>query len=112
MKMMPEAAESDSMDELYSGSHGEKKTPKTVDEQEKEELGDTAIVPVKILTGGSDKPLETGDEVVLKVKEINGDQAVVYYSKTPPSEIGKEGPPTGDEMSADDELDNMGKENY
>jgi hypothetical protein len=111
MKMMPEAADTE-MDDLYSGSHGEKQKPKTVDEEEKEDMADTAIVPVKILTGGSDEPLAVGDECVLKVKEINGDQAVVMYSKTPPSEIGKEGPPTGDEMSADDELDNMGKENY
>jgi hypothetical protein len=111
MKMMPEAADTE-MDDLYSGSHGEKKTPKTVDEQEKSEMEDSAIVPVKILTGGSDKPLAVDDEVVLRVKEINGDQAVVSYSKTPPSEIGKEGAPTGDELSADDELDNMGKENY
>lgn len=100
----------DGMDELYSSDRG-KTAPETIDQEETEEMGEQATVPLKVLMGKHTEPLKEGDEVVLKIDKISGDQAIVSYSETPPSEIGKgeegEGP---EEMSADDELDELGKQ--
>lgn len=101
------------MSDLYGGETPDTKGKgETVDQQEQEEMQHQAAVPLKVLMGKHTEPLKAGDEVVLKVDKIDGDMAMVSYSETPPGEIGKEGkegdePPT--EMSADDELEQLGK---
>jgi len=101
------------MEDLYGGEDKPKKgSTETVDQEEQEEMQHQASVPLKVLMGKHTEPLKEGDEVVLKVDKIDGDMAMVSYSETPPSEIGKESkgeetPPN--EMTADDELEQLGK---
>lgn len=92
------------MDTLYGGSpagEGAPETGETVDQEEQEETN-TAIVPLKVLTGPSTEPLKKGDEVVLKVVEVYGDEAEVAYSTTKPTEIG-----AGEEKTPEAEIDEM-----
>jgi len=101
------------MDELYQGSEGtnSEEGAKTVDQEEQEEMRDKAVVPMKVLMGKHTEPLKVGDEVVLRVDAIHGDQAEVSYSETPPGDIGEGESPDG-EMSADEELDGLDKGAY
>jgi hypothetical protein len=101
MKMTP-AETDDGMDELYAGS---KSPPESVDQEEAEQMETTATVPMKLLMGKHTEALKVGDEVVVKVTGIHGDEAMIAYSETKPGEIGK-GEENG-EMSPDDELDQM-----
>ena len=100
--------DSDGMDELYeTPQKGD--SPKTVDDEEREDMDVTASIPLKVIQGKHPDPPEVGDEVVLKVKSVSGDMATVVYSETPPEEIG-EGEAYdkgGDYQSANDELDEL-----
>ncbi len=85
-------------DSLYSDDtpkSGDK--PDSVDEQEAMEP--TAMIDMKVLAGKHGPPKE-GDEVVLKVVKVHGDQAEVEYSETPPESIGEgeSSPESGDDM--------------
>lgn len=105
MMMGGEAAD---MDSLYGGGTPAGETPseegrESVDQEEAEQAN-TAVVPLKVLMGKSTEPLKKGDEVVLKIVEVYGDEAEVEYSETKPSEIG-EGEGYG--KSADQEIDEM-----
>ena len=65
-------------DSLYD--HGEDKghkaPPKSVDEQEEE--NPTALIPKSLLAG---KKFEPGDEIVLEIVAIHGEEAEVKYAK-------------------------------
>lgn len=100
----------DGMSELYE-------TPKnqqnTIDDEERQEMNMSAAVPLKVLQGKHPDAPKVGDEIVVKVKSVDGDMATIQYSETPASEIGEgegygegEG---GDYQSADDELEELGK---
>jgi hypothetical protein len=105
MKQMA-GADSD-MDSLYaSGESDAAPADKGAETVDQEEAGDdaTALVPMKILQGKHPAPVKEGDEVVLKVVAVHGDEAEVAYSETKPGAIpGAEGP------SANDEIDSMDK---
>lgn len=90
------------MDSLYAPDSGKpKKGTESIDQEAAE--GQTTTVPLQVLTGKHGPPSE-GDEVVLKVVKISGDQAVVAYA---PEKPGAE----GEEMPADQELDQMSDKN-
>ena len=112
MKPMMGAEESD-MDSLYQGSEGgeSEEGAETIDQEEQEEMADKAIIPMKVAQGKHPDPVKEGDEIVLKVTGVHGDQVEVQYSETPPGEIG-EGEPPGKEMSADEEIDGLDKGAY
>lgn len=100
------------MSDAYESDDTEAKSkPETVDEEEQEQMERKAVVPVKVLMGNHTEPIKAGDEVVLKVTDVNGDQATVVYSETKPEDIDEEeGEGDGDEdkeMSPDDELESM-----
>lgn len=101
----PMASDEGEMNSLYASGEGEdmpaKEGNETVDQ---EEMGDdaTALVPMKILQGKHPGAVKEGDEVVLKVVAVHGDEAEVAYSETKPGQIGG-----GEEMSANDEIDSM-----
>lgn len=105
-KQMTTGGDAD-LDSLYGGGTpaGEAQAGdrETVDQETQEDVN-TAVVPVKVLMGPTTEPLKKGDEVVLKVVEVYGDEAEVAYSKTKPGEIG-EGEGYG--KSADKEIDEM-----
>lgn len=114
MAVKPMMGAEEPMDELYGGSEGEDTQggAKTIDQEEEQEMADEAVAPLKVLMGNSTEPLKEGDEVVIKITGIHGDQATFKYSDTPPSEIGKEKEGGEEEMSPDEELDSMDKGGY
>ena len=102
-------SDDDGMDDLYQGGtepgEGE---GESIDEENRESMAKSAVVPLAVLTGKKGGPPEVGDEVVVKVKAINGEDATVEYSETPPGEIGEgEGYDEHSKESADKELDEM-----
>lgn len=104
MKMMPAATDNE-MDSLYESES--KGAPESVDQEEAEHMETTAVVPMKLLQGKSAEPLKVGDEVVVKVTELHGDEASIAYSETKPGEIGKGEAPGGEEQSPDEEIDSL-----
>lgn len=114
MRQMPAPTDSSDMEELYKGGDSEQagdKSTQSVDQQNAEEMTKKAVLPMSVLMGDHTEPLNVGDEVVLKISAIHGDQAEVEYSETPPGEIGHEeaGGPGGEE-SPNDEIDRLSKE--
>ena len=106
MKPMMDDPETDSL--YASGEPGGGKPKEGSDEtidQEEAENDATAIVPMKILQGKHPEPVKEGDEVVLKIVAVHGDEAEVAYSETKAGEIG------GGDKSADSELDEMSSSN-
>lgn len=95
------------MDALYQDGPESKGNTESVDQENREEMDHQASVPVKVLMGKHTEPLKEGDEVVVKIDKVDGENALISYSETKPSEIG-ETPPN--EMSADDELEELGKQ--
>ena len=91
----------DSMDELYGESDTKPKDgKKSVDDQEKEEMATTAIVPLKMLQGKDDEPPKEGTECTVKIVKVYDDEAEIAWipkkggeseevGETPDSEIDK-----------------------
>jgi hypothetical protein len=83
----------------------EDKTPaeegdtETTDE-ETAESQNSAVVANKVLMGPDGKAPKEGDEIVLKVVKVYGDESEVAYSTTKPTAIGASSP-----MSSDSEID-------
>lgn len=97
--MMPDDGE---MDSLYSDDTPEAKAKgeaQSVDEEAAEEQ--TALVPTKLLQPKDGKPLKVGDEIVVKISAIHGDEAEIAYATGGKGGTGDEGP------SADDELESL-----
>lgn len=91
-------------DSLYASGENEpaaSKDTETVDQEEAQNDA-TALVPMKILQGKHPDPVKEGDEVVLKVVAVHGDEAEVAYSETKPGSIGE-----GEGKSANEEIDEM-----
>lgn len=106
---MPESMMSDTeeMDGLYGEGSEKEEAKESVDQENEEQMGHTAIVPMKVLQGKTSEPIKEGDEVVLKVVATYGDEAEVEYSTTKPSEI-----PAGGEEDYGSEIDKMDTESY
>lgn len=90
--------EDQEMDSMYGDGKPDANKAKTIDEQE--QMTAAALVPLKVLTGKNGPPKE-GDEVVLRVKKIHGDEAEVEYAPEPEKEETEEQP------DANAELDEM-----
>ena len=86
----------------HEGNDEGKSPPKSVDEEMDD--SNTAVAPVKVLQGKGGEPLKEGDEVVVKIVKVYGDQAEFSYSNTKPSEIGG-----GGEEDYGKEIDAMDK---
>lgn len=87
------------MDSLYGESETKpKEKPESVDQEEREQMATTAIVPLKLLSPEGE-PLKKGDEIVVKVQEVYDDEAEIAYA---PKKGGG-----GGEKSADEEIDGM-----
>lgn len=96
----------DELDDLYQGgSEPDEGKGQSIDEEEKEQMGKTAVVSMAVLTGKKGGPPKVGDEIVVKLVAIHGEDGEIEYSETPPAEIGeREGYGKED---ADKELDEM-----
>ena len=104
-----QAPTGDDMDQLYTGGGSEpgEGKGKSVDEENAETMAKSAVVPMAVLQGSPDDKIKVGDERVVKVTALHGEDAEIVYSKTPPAEI-----PAGEDYSkdgADKELDELGK---
>ena len=91
------------MDSLYGSSDSPTggKKPESVDQEMVE--GAQTTVPLSVLTGKDGIAPKEGEERVVKVVKISGDQAVIAYAPEHPKE--------GEEMPADEELDQMSDKN-
>lgn len=99
----------DSADDLYGeGGGGDEKS---IDDQEKEEMMHTALVPIKVLQDSPDEEVKEGDEIVIKVKAVHGEEAEIMYAPKK-KEGGEKGSMDHGDMkeSADKEIDGM--DNY
>ncbi len=79
-------------DSLYSEDAPQKAPegkPDSVDEQES--MNPTALVDLKVLTGKHGSPKE-GDEIVVKVVKVHGDQAEVEYAPEKDDESAESAP--------------------
>lgn len=96
---MPAESE-DGMEGLYTQEAPEENKG-SIDEQEADEMETSAVVPLKLLQGGGSEPVKEGDEIVVKVKAVEGDQATIIYAPKKPEDKGEA------EMSPDKELETM-----
>ena len=73
-------------DSLYEGNKEEKpdSKPESVDEQEA--MDATTLVDLKVLTGKDGVKPKVGEERVVKVVAIHGDQAEISYAPEKPEE--------------------------
>lgn len=83
-------------DSLYGDDDAKPDKPKSVDEQEA--MDPEALVSMKVLTGKHGPP-KVGDEIVVKVTAIHGDQASIQYAPEKP-----EGEEEGMEHEEPDEM--------
>lgn len=104
-------AENDEMDGLYGDGEDKGAPPASIDQQEQEQMQETALVPIKLLDPHDGKGIKVGDEIVVRVKALHGDEAEVEYA--PKEEGGKEGgegkggAPGDEGESSDDEIDRL-----
>lgn len=73
----------DGVDDSLYGEDTPKSKPESVDEEEA--MNASALVDLKVLTGKHGPPKE-GDEIVVKVVKIHGDQAEISYAPEKPDE--------------------------
>ena len=73
------------MDSDLYGDDAPEKPDQTKSVDEEEQTEPDALVDLKVLTGKHGPPKE-GDEIVVKVVSIHGDQAVIQYAPEKPSE--------------------------
>lgn len=71
----------DEMDDSYSApvTDPEAKPEREPSVDEENQMDDTALVPIKVLSPGGE-PVNEGDEVVLQVVSVHGDEAIVKYA--------------------------------
>jgi hypothetical protein len=124
MSPAPEAP-TDEMDSLYAGSMEGGEQKPTTDEQTTEDMGSTAVVPIKVLQSAKGEPVKEGDEIMVVVKSVHGEEAVISYAPAKPEgeeggegeEAGAETPPgAGEEagageggMSPDQEIESLNR---
>ena len=106
MKPVPEAP-TDEMDDLYAGSmeEGGKGHQESIDDHEREEMSASAVVPLRVLQSEDREPVKEGDEIVVKVRAVHGDEATIYYAPKKPG--GEKGGGGEEEMSPDQEIEKL-----
>ena len=67
---MTQDAPEDEMDSMYGKSPAAADKPKTVDEQEAEEMTKKAVVPLKVLMGEGGEPLKEGDDAMDAIRYV------------------------------------------
>lgn len=92
------------MDSLYS-DNAEASPPKegatSIDQENADDQ--TALVPTKLLQPDDGKPLKVGDEIVVQIAAIHGDEAEIKYAP-------KKEKSADEGMSSDEELESLGKQ--
>lgn len=96
----------DGMDDSLYGDSPDKEESKPESIDEEEAMNPSSLVDLKVLTGKHGPPKE-GDEIVVKVVKIHGDQAEIAYAPEKPDEESGETKP---DMEPDEELAKMNKE--
>lgn len=109
----------DGMEDLYESPQTEEagEGKESVDQEEQEQMANKAVVPQAVLKKGPGDTLKVGDERVVKVIALNGDdEATVIYA---PEKEGSEEEEAGESpeeegmeqegMSPDEEIDSLDK---
>jgi len=112
-KTMPmEAGPGDEMEDLYAAGEPTKGEPESIDEEEAQDMAQTAVVPVKVLQSAKAEPVKEGDEIVVKVLKVDGDQAQIKYAPEKPGadEGGEPAGGAGGEKTPDEEIEAL--DNY
>lgn len=95
----------DGVDEgLYDSETPQKPDSKAESVDEQEQMNPESLVDLKVLTGKHGPPKE-GDEVVVKVVKIHGDQATIAYAPEKPDEESKES-----ETESDSDMEKLNSE--
>lgn len=98
-------ADDSDMESLYNEGAGDSEgagdEAETTDEEAQEENADSAMVPMKVLQGKSDRKLKDGDIVKMRIVKGYGDEAEVVCA----DDYGKE--KGGGEEEANSEIDQM-----
>lgn len=95
----------DGMDpELYGDTPKEGSKPESIDEEEAEHPA--SLVDIKVLTGKDGVKPKVGEERVVKIMAIHGDQAEIEYAPEKPDEEAGETKPDAEP----DEMDQLNKE--
>jgi hypothetical protein len=105
---MPTDAE-DGLDSLYSQEEP-MEGKESIDQEQAEEMETSAVVPVKLLQGSNSEPVKEGDEIMVKVKAVHGEEATVIYAPAKPGE--KEGGGEEPAMHGPEDLDKMNNSEY
>ena len=88
----------DGMDsDLYGEDAPQKPDSETKSVDEEEQMDPEALVDLKVLTGKHGPPKE-GDEIVVKVVSIHGNQAVIQYAPEKPGGESEDKEPDEDDM--------------
>lgn len=91
----------DGLDSLYSQNEPEDNEGReSIDQEEAEQMETSAVVPVKLLQGEGGEPVKVGDEIVVKVQALNGDQATIIYAPKEGSETEKPGAEPEEELAS------------
>lgn len=70
------------MDDLYDEG-GEDESREPVDQEIQEDASNIALVPMNVLQGPKGHEVKEGDEIVVQVVAIHGDEAEVKYAPEP-----------------------------
>ena len=77
-------------DELYDSETPQKPDSKSQSVDEQEQMNPTTLVDLKVLTGKDGISPKVGEERVVKVTAIHGDQAEIEYAPEKPESEGSE----------------------
>lgn len=105
----PVEAPDPEMDSLYEGEAGggQGQKSESVDQEREEDMANTALVDNKVLAPDGE-PLKAGDEIVVQVVKVYGDQSEIKYG---PKKGGAAGPGPGEE-DTDREIESLDSGNY
>ena len=91
-------------DSLYDSETPQKPDAKAESVDEQEQMNPTTLVDLKVLTGKDGISPKVGEERVVKVTAIHGDQAEIEYAPEKPDES------EGSETESDPEMDKLNSE--
>jgi len=91
-------------DSLYDSETPQKPDSKSQSVDEQEQMNPTTLVDLKVLTGKDGISPKVGEERVVKVTAIHGDQAEIEYAPEKPDES------EGSETESDPEMTKLNSE--
>ena len=100
------------MDSLYAEGGKKEEAGESIDQEEREQMQASSTLPIRVLQKDSSDEVKVGDERVVRVTAVHGEEATVVYATDEKGDK-DEGEKGGDETKPGDyeqELDAMAKE--